>query len=254
MDEQVLANALEQSIQWLTEGRTVADCLQAFPELADKLAPLLEVGIVVRRAQVRSPDVTAAQNRVRAMVQARQRRRAQVDSLSQLVAAIVVICFAALMLWQSPRIFVVLSQLRTTATSTASPTATPTASATVTATETGTDPETATSSMTPTITATQTTTATPTPTVTATPSTRAPSATNTSVPRQPTIQAQITRINPTPGNGNEQSPSRVPPPTSRPQPSPTGEPQSTEPLQVVTPEVQSTRSGQGSTEPTESPS
>jgi cytoskeletal protein RodZ len=237
MDEQLLADALEQSIQWLTEGRSVTDCLQAFPELADQLAPLLEAGIVVRRAQVRSFDVMAAQNRVRLKLQARQRRRNQFDLLSRLVAVIVVICFASLLLWQSPRIFEVLSRLRTTETSTASPTIAASATAS----------ETATMSMTP--------TPSPSPTLTAIPSnTTVPPASKTPVPRQPTIQLLITRNAPTTTNGsNNQLPSRVPQSTNQSPASPVGEQHATEAPQATSAENHSNGSGSGSTEPTEPP-
>lgn len=236
MNKQLLADALEQSIQWLTEGRSVTECLQAFPELADQLAPLIETGIVVRRAQVRSFDVMAAQNRVWLKLQTRQRRRKQVDRLSRLAAVIVVICFASLLLWQSPRIFEVLSRWHTTATSTASPTITTSATAS----------ETVTMSMTP------TPSPSPSPTLTAIPS----NTTVPLVPRQPTIQIQVTRIAPTSTGSNNQPPSCVPQPTNWSPASSGGEQQATEALQATSAENCNNGSGPGSLEaiePTEPP-
>jgi hypothetical protein len=122
-----LMNALDQSIQWLSEGRTVSDCLRHYPDLADQLAPLLETGTVVQRIQIRNSEIAAAQDRVRFRLHERQRRRSQHNNLLRSgIAALLVVSIGMMLVWQAPALSVVFSRLQGTPIAAATETPPPT--------------------------------------------------------------------------------------------------------------------------------
>lgn len=138
MDNQTLIDALNQSIEWLSEGRTPSDCLRAYPELADQLAPMLETRMIVRRIQIKPAEIAAAQDRVRLRVRQRQQRYNQTTTLLRGLAAVLVVCFGVILVGQAPIIASLFPQFQATATASltqlpdATATPTPTMQATAT--------------------------------------------------------------------------------------------------------------------------
>lgn len=163
MNDQTLIDALDQSIQWLAEGRTVADCVRAYPDLAEPLTALLTTGIVVKRIQVRQSEISAAQDRVRLRLQARRQRWTQTRLLLRGVAAVLIVSLGVFLFGQAPSIATLLNQFQATTTPTLTLTTTTiptmmsqTASASMTLTQTAMPSATLTASVTATPTLTNT--------------------------------------------------------------------------------------------------
>ena len=87
--------ALNQSIDRLNGGDSIANCLRRYPQYAPQLAPLLEVGQVVRRAQVDANEAAGARERQRQRFERALNQpiasqgRITLRSLGRLVATIV---------------------------------------------------------------------------------------------------------------------------------------------------------------------
>ncbi len=95
MADQDLREVFNDCINRLAAGQSIADCLRTYPQYADKLEPMLEIGGLVERMQASPFEVTAAQTRVRARVNAQLRaarppRRAY-GRLTALVASLLVV-------------------------------------------------------------------------------------------------------------------------------------------------------------------
>jgi hypothetical protein len=168
MNEQALIDALDQSIEWMHQGKSIAECLAAFPDLAADLAPLLEVGAVVRRSEVRSRELMAARERVRMRLQGARPPIRRTYGLRSLVAALIVIGLMGGLIWQLPNLAALLNGPTATPTPTETPTrapsGTPSATATATSSLTATVPPTATPTYVPTYTPTMRNPASATPT------------------------------------------------------------------------------------------
>jgi LysM repeat protein len=65
MAERNLLDAFNDCINRLAAGQSIDDCLHAYPQYAARLRPMLETGVLVKRAQASSLEVMAAQDRVR---------------------------------------------------------------------------------------------------------------------------------------------------------------------------------------------
>lgn len=99
MSEITLENALNHCIDQLASGSSVEDCLRLYPQFAVELRPMLEAGLLARRAQYNALEVSAAQNRVRShVVGAMMGQQANTSSGAwlRLVATFVVIVVAVL--------------------------------------------------------------------------------------------------------------------------------------------------------------
>ena len=68
MSEIRLESALNHCIDQLARGSSVEDCLRLYPQFASDLRPMLEAGLLARRAQYNALEVSAAQNRARSHV------------------------------------------------------------------------------------------------------------------------------------------------------------------------------------------
>jgi hypothetical protein len=68
MSEFSLDNTLNDCIDQLANGRSVEDCLRLYPQHADDLRPMLEAGLLARRAQYNALEVANAQNRNRSRI------------------------------------------------------------------------------------------------------------------------------------------------------------------------------------------
>jgi hypothetical protein len=68
MSEITLESALNHCIDQLARGSSVEDCLRLYPHFASELRPMLEAGLLARRAQYNALEVSAAQNRARSRV------------------------------------------------------------------------------------------------------------------------------------------------------------------------------------------
>lgn len=75
MADQDLINALDDCIAQLAKGQSIDDCLQRHPDQAVKLRPMLEAGLLVRRARANPLEVAQAKDRVRFRLEQRRRRR-----------------------------------------------------------------------------------------------------------------------------------------------------------------------------------
>ncbi len=64
MIDRDLVTALDDCIHRLARGQRVEDCLGIYPDYADELAPMLEAGQLVQRAQSPQSEVESAQARV----------------------------------------------------------------------------------------------------------------------------------------------------------------------------------------------
>lgn len=96
MIDSAFTNALNDCINRLNSGETVADCLRRYPQHAERLAPLLESGMQVRRAQADSTEATRARERQsgrfeRSLNLPRQRQRSIVPALARWAASIALI-------------------------------------------------------------------------------------------------------------------------------------------------------------------
>lgn len=60
-----LLDAFDDCINRLAAGQTVEDCLRAYPHFARELTPMLETGLLVRRAYPTPAEISAAQERAR---------------------------------------------------------------------------------------------------------------------------------------------------------------------------------------------
>jgi len=76
MADQDLINALDDCIAQLAKGQSIDDCLQRHPDQAVKLRPMLETGLLVRRARVNPLEVAQAKDRVRFRLEQHRRRPA----------------------------------------------------------------------------------------------------------------------------------------------------------------------------------
>ncbi len=65
MVETQLPDVLDQCLDRLASGQTVEDCLAAYPAFAERLRPLLYAGLIVRRAEAGTAEVSSAQERAR---------------------------------------------------------------------------------------------------------------------------------------------------------------------------------------------
>ncbi len=99
MADQNLREAFNDCINRLAAGQSIGDCLQAYPQYADELEPMLEIGGLVERTQASPFEVSAAQTRVRARVNAQLRTRPARHAygrLTALVASLLVVLVAVL--------------------------------------------------------------------------------------------------------------------------------------------------------------
>ena len=105
MADQDLREAFNDCINRLSAGQSIGDCLRAYPQYASELEPLLEVGALVERAQATPYEVSAAQTRVRARVNAQLRAPRSTQHaygrLTALVASLLVVCVAVLIAAES---------------------------------------------------------------------------------------------------------------------------------------------------------
>ncbi len=98
MADQDLREVFNDCINRLAAGQSIGDCLRVYPQYADELEPMLEIGGLVARAQASSYEISAAQTRVRTRVNAQLRARPAHNAygrLTALVASLLVV-FAAL--------------------------------------------------------------------------------------------------------------------------------------------------------------
>lgn len=74
------ASVLDACLECLRQGKTIADCLEAYPELASELAPLLEAALQLKALKVVQPplpsDMAAGRQRFLAEAQRRRERPA----------------------------------------------------------------------------------------------------------------------------------------------------------------------------------
>jgi len=167
-------DAFNDCIDRLNTGQSLDDCLRAHPQHADRLRPLLETAIVVRRAQPAVPP--GAKLRVRQQVMGAAPHSSPLrlnftpPGLALAVASVLVVGFVAAMLLLASRDRD--PALRTEPLPTDTPTATVTLTPwpTVTVTPSATITPTATPTTTPTASPTATPTPSPTPTATFSPS------------------------------------------------------------------------------------
>lgn len=68
MSEVSMDSALNDCIDQLAVGRSVEECLRLYPQFAADLRPMLEAGLLARRAQYNALEVSTAQNRTRPRV------------------------------------------------------------------------------------------------------------------------------------------------------------------------------------------
>jgi len=64
-----LTTVLNECIDRLTQGQTVEDCLRAYPQYARELRPMLEAGLLTKRAAIAPLEIQFAQERARANFQ-----------------------------------------------------------------------------------------------------------------------------------------------------------------------------------------
>lgn len=172
MADKGLIDAFNDCIDRLARGDSVESCLRQYPEYAQRLRPMLETGIVLRRAQASHYEVERAQERVRsrvveAMTASTRRSRFHAPRLLTLAASLllvfVFVISGAVLLSNEMR-------LRGEPTAFASPIPPTTLAPTATETQAATEPATATATATPTMSPSPTASGTPTPTSTLPPS------------------------------------------------------------------------------------
>ncbi len=91
MVDQKLPEALNDCINRMAAGQTINECLPHYPQYADVLLPLLEVGTLVAETQANSLEVAVAQAHVRVRIRARvqsQPPRPARQSYSRLVVLV----------------------------------------------------------------------------------------------------------------------------------------------------------------------
>lgn len=69
MTEITFEEAFSDSIDRLNDGQSVADCLQAYPQYAAQLRPLLEIGLATRRTLPSADEINQAKLRGRARLE-----------------------------------------------------------------------------------------------------------------------------------------------------------------------------------------
>ncbi len=188
MADQRLINAFNDCIDRLANGETIAECLRRYPEYALDLRPMLEAGLLMRRAQSDSNEVLAAKARVRANIMdtlaltPMRRPTPPILRILPLVASLLIVFVFAIVGGSA-----LLSRLnQAEPTPTTEFLSTHTVTPTLTATPTGTPTVTPTSTTTPTASSTPSSTpspsSTPTETTIALPSTNTPRPSSTPVP------------------------------------------------------------------------
>ena len=68
MADKGLIDAFNDCIDRLARGESVDTCLRTYPEYAARLRPMLETGVIIRRARASPYEIERAQERVRARV------------------------------------------------------------------------------------------------------------------------------------------------------------------------------------------
>jgi hypothetical protein len=109
--EKVLVEALEQSLARLEAGQSLEDCLQAYPELADALRPLLETtqrAIAARPSEI--PSDVLQRSRARLLSQAVSLRTVANSRRLQLPRLVPAIAAAVLVLLTGSRVIAASAQ------------------------------------------------------------------------------------------------------------------------------------------------
>lgn len=70
-----LASALNDCIDRVANGQSIEDCLRTYPEQAQELRPMLEAGLLTRRARISPGEVAQAKDRVRFRLEEHRRER-----------------------------------------------------------------------------------------------------------------------------------------------------------------------------------
>lgn len=96
MADKGLIDAFNDCIDRLARGETVDNCLRRHPEYAQRLRPMLETGVIVRRAQASPYEIERAQERVRsrvveAMTASTRRSRFQAPRILTLAASLLLV-------------------------------------------------------------------------------------------------------------------------------------------------------------------
>src|SRR5689334_16936330 len=95
MAERELLDALDDCMDRLAAGQSVEQCLRSYPGHAAVLRPMLEAGLLARRARVSSIEVAQAQDRVRfRLAQHRRRNRSSIRWLRVAASLLIVFFFA----------------------------------------------------------------------------------------------------------------------------------------------------------------
>lgn len=203
-----LLNALDDCITRMRAGQSLEECLRHYPHFAVQLRPMLETGMLVRRARASASEVATAKDRVRFYLRQHTRRRPHPFPLARLAAVIALVFLfgfgglvAGGVIPLRPNDTAPTATLTSTSAHTATPSVTPTATPGVTNTPSATASATPSATPTPSATYSRTPTATNTPTYT-------PSATLTQTlrprPRATTLPNQAP-INPGGGGGQSGS-------------------------------------------------
>lgn len=99
MAEIDLIDAFSDCLDRLAAGQTIEDCLSVYPQFATRLRLMLEMGIVVRRAEVPLEEVIQAQDRVRfrftQAVATPGPRRLPIRRFVEIAAALALVLFLA---------------------------------------------------------------------------------------------------------------------------------------------------------------
>ncbi len=180
MADQRFVNAFNDCIDRLANGETIAECLRRYPEYAIDLRPMLEAGLLARRAESDSAEVLAAKMRVRAQLfdalalTPPRRSTPPILRVLPLVASLLIVFVFAIV--GGSALLSRLNQVDPTPTVELLSTETPTMTATPTLTATVTPSPSSTASPTASLTPTSTPTETTLPTL---PSTNTPRPTST---------------------------------------------------------------------------
>src|SRR5262245_47660771 len=95
MADRELLHALNDCVDQLAAGQSVEDCLRNHPHHAIALRPMLEAGLLVRRARVGSVEVAQAQDRVQIrLAQHRRRHISRAGILLSAASLLTVVIFA----------------------------------------------------------------------------------------------------------------------------------------------------------------
>lgn len=108
MAENDLQNALDNCIDRLAAGESVEDCLRAHPQHAAALRPMLESGLLARRARPDNAEIAAAQERARTRFEStleaqtfrrfRVKREPGMGPLLRAAALIIALAFVSLLM------------------------------------------------------------------------------------------------------------------------------------------------------------